>query len=256
MTNVSTELLIALFFFTAGLSYLKALSGLGAAGLLIPIYVWFGVPINEAKAYGLFANTTSLSGATFDNFRSGRIDLKLALPIIASSVLFAPVGAYISLFIPREMMMALFAAFLLYAGVNALRPTKRQSGTGSSEDRHPRLSHLLGIGVAAGLFSGLLGVGGGGVIAPLMLWLGCEAKKVAVITALAVPFSSVTGFMSYAVAGHASWLYVVVIGIAAMIAGYAGNKTMHGFLSERFIKYLIGIVSLLFAVKIIRGIVG
>jgi uncharacterized membrane protein YfcA len=256
MTNASTDLLIALFLFTAGLSYFKALSGLGAAGLLVPIYVWFGVPINEAKSYGLFANATSLSGATFDNFRSGRIDLKLGLPIIASSVLFAPVGAYISLFIPREVMMALFAAFLLYVGVNALRPKSQQSGNGCSEDRHPKLPHLLGIGTAAGLFSGLLGVGGGGVIAPLMLWMGCEAKKVAVITALAVPFSSITGFVSYAITGHASWLYLVVIGSAATIAGYAGNKTMHGFLPERIVKYLVGIVSLLFAIKIISDIVG
>lgn len=256
MTEVPIEVLIALCLFTAGLSYFKALSGLGAAGLLVPVYLWLGLPINEAKAYGLFANASSLSAATLDNLRAGRIDPKLGVPIILSSVLFAPVGAYISLFVPREVMMGLFAAFLLYAGINALRPTRQRAGEGCAKDRRPRLSLLLGIGVAAGLFSGLLGVGGGGVIAPMMLSLGCEAKKVAVITALAVPFSSITGFVSYAIAGHASWLLLILVGFSAVIAGFAGNKTMHGLLPEKAVKYLVAVISLLFAMKILSDLLG
>lgn len=251
MIDLSIELLFAFLLVSAGLSFLKALSGLGAAGILVPIYLWLGLSINEAKAYGLLANATSLTGATFDNLRAGRIDWKLGLPIIVASTLFAPIGAYLSLFIPKELMMGLFAAFLVYVGINALRPRKKSAGEGSQDGRRPMLLQLIGIGVAAGLFSGLLGVGGGGVIAPLMLWLGCEAKKVAVITALAVPFSSMTGFFSYAIAGHSAWVLIIVIGTAAAIAGYAGNRTMHGFLPERAVKYLIGVLSLLFATKII-----
>lgn len=254
MTDVSIGLLVALFLVTGVLSYLKALSGLGAAGQLIPIYLWLGLSINEAKAYGLLAVITSLSGATLDNFRSSRIDPKIGLPIIATCVPFAPVGAYLSLFIPTETMMALFAAFLVYVGINALRPKNRRPKPVSAPDRRPRLLTLMGIGTAAGLFSGLLGVGGGGVIAPLMLLMGCEAKKVAVITALAAPFAAVTGFFSYAITGHTSWVFVFIIGIAAATAGYVGNRTMHGVLSERVVKYLIGIVSLLFAAKIITDI--
>jgi uncharacterized membrane protein YfcA len=256
MTEVSLWILLAVVLLTAALSYFKALTGLGAAGLLVPVYMWLGFSINEAKAYALFANATSLSGATLDNFQARRIDLKLGLPIIVSSVLFAPVGAYISLFISAEVMMALFATFLIYVGINALRPRPKRNALGTADDIHPNLAQLLGIGVAAGLFSGLLGVGGGGVIAALMLWMGCDAKKVAVITALAVPFSSLSGFISYSIGGYAVLPYILAIGVAAAIAGYAGNKTMHGFLSERLVKYLIGIVSLLFAAKLIYDIMS
>ena len=256
MTDVSPGILIAVVLVTAALSYFKALSGLGAAGLLVPVYLWLGFSINEAKAYALFANATSLSGATLDNFQARRIDLRFGLPIIVSSVLFAPVGAYISLFFSADVMMALFAAFLVFVGVNALRQKPKPDGRGSANDFHPNLAQLSGIGVAAGLFSGLLGVGGGGVIAALMLWMGCDAKKVAVITALAVPFSSLSGFLSYSVGGYAVLPYILAIGVAAAIAGFAGNKTMHGFMSERLVKYLIGIVSLLFAAKLINDILS
>ncbi len=251
----SAYILGGIFLVTLGLSYFMALSGLGAAGLLVPIYLLFGFPINTAKAFALFANTLSLSAATFDNLRSNRIDVRLGLPIIISSFLFAPVGAYVSTFIEPKVMRLLFAAFLRYVGVNALLPKKWRRVRGrEDQDNHPRFSHLVGIGITAGLFSGLLGVGGGGVIAPLLLWMGSNAKKIAVITALAVPFSSFSGFVTYAAAGYVAWPVLATIGGAAFLAGFAGNKTLHSFLPERLVKYLFGIVSILLAHKILYDV--
>ena len=83
-----------------------------------------------------------------------------------------------------------------------------------------------------------------------MLWLGCNAKKVAVITALAVPFSSFSGFIAYAIGGHISWHILATIGVAALLGGFAGSKTMHSVLPDKFVKYTIAFVSLTFAAKI------
>lgn len=238
-----------IFIVTLGLSYFFALSGLGAAGLLVPIFHWFGFPINAAKSAALLANTVSLSAATFDNFRSKRIDVKLGVPIIVFSVLFAPLGAYVSTYIEKDLIMGLFAAFLVFAGINALIPREAQDKF--DQDRHPNISYLSVIGAFAGFLSGLLGIGGGGVIAASMLWMGCNAKKITVITALAVPFSSFSGFIAYAMGGHMSWPILATIGVAALLGGYAGNKTMHSVLPDKFIKYTIAFVSVLFAVKIV-----
>lgn len=118
--------LFLIFFVTSGLSYFFALSGLGAAGLLVPIFHWYGFPINTAKSAALLANTVSLSAATFDNFRSKRIDVRLGAPIIVFSFFFAPLGAYVSTFVGKDLVMWLFAAFLIFAGVNALVPREVQ----------------------------------------------------------------------------------------------------------------------------------
>ncbi len=83
-----------------------------------------GMPINSAKSVALLANTISLSAVTFDNFRANRLDLKLGLPIIIGSFVFAPVGAYISTFIDRDVVLWMFAIFLIYAGISALIPKK------------------------------------------------------------------------------------------------------------------------------------
>lgn len=240
--------LLLIFFITLGLSYFKALAGLGAAGVLMPILHWMGLPINAAKSAALLGNTISLGAATLDNLHAKRLEWKLGLPIIVSSILLAPLGAYLSTYVGREWIMGMFAAFLLFAGTNALVPRhQKQPG----KERHPRIIVLLLIGGVSGFVSGLLGIGGGGVISAAMLWRGCNPKKIMVVTALAVPFSSFSGFLAYAAGGHIAWPLLLTVASASLIGGVAGNKTSHMHLSKRTIKLTMGIVSLIVATKII-----
>ena len=245
--------LYAVFFVSLGLNYFFAMSGKGAAAFQMPIFVWLGMPINTAKSVALLANTLSLSAVTFDNFRASRLDLKLGLPIIIFSFLFAPIGAYLSTFIDRSVILWMFAIFLIYAGTTALIPKKVNAKT--CHDRHPKVVYLSIIGAIAGLVSGLLAVGGGGIISALMLLLGCKAKKISMITALAVPFASFSGFVTYALGGHISWSILLTVGIAALLGGYIGNKTAHSLLPDKVIKMGIGILSIVFALKIIFDLV-
>ena len=241
--------LYAIFFVTIGLNYFFALSGKGAAVFQVPIFVWLGMPINSAKSVALLATTISLSAVTFDNFRADRLDLKLGLPVIMGSFIFAPIGAYVSTFIEKDVVMWMFAIFLTYAGISALIPKKADAK--SCHDRQPKFVYLSVIGAIAGLVSGLLAVGGGGIISALMLLMGCQAKKISMITALAVPFASFSGFVTYAATGHISWPVLGTVAAAALLGGYLGNKTAHSILPDKVIKYVIGILSLVFAIKII-----
>ena len=120
------------------------------------------------------------------------------------------------------------------------------------EDR-PILS-LIGIGATAGFVSGLLGVGGGGVISPLMIMLGFNPKKVAVITAFVIPFSSLTGFIAYLAMGHFNALLVLPVGIAAYVGGYLGTHFMHMKLSPLAIRRVLAVMILILAFKIITKI--
>ncbi len=78
-------------------------------------------------------------------------------------------------------------------------------------------------GVGSGLLSGLLGVGGGGLISPLMIHQGFNPKKVATVTAFAGPFSSFTAFLAYATMGSVGWKVPFFAGAAAWVGGYLGT---------------------------------
>ena len=167
-----------------GLSFLFALGGVGSAIALVPTLQWIEVPLAIAKPTGLLVNTLSMTGASVSNIRQGRLDFRLGIPIIVSSFVLAPLGAWSSHFVPRSAVLAIFALFLLFSGLMLIFFRANRFEGQYREDR-PLLAPLL-IGAVAGYLSGLLGVGGGGLIAPLMILLGFNPMKVAVITAFVV----------------------------------------------------------------------
>jgi len=100
-----------------GLSFVFALGGVGAAVALVPVLHWYGLPLSVAKTTGLLTNTLSMTGASVDNIRKKRLDFRLGLPIIISSFIFAPVGAWSSHYIPKSVILGVFTLFLLFSGV-------------------------------------------------------------------------------------------------------------------------------------------
>jgi len=227
-------------------AFLFALGGVGAAIILIPILVSVGIPITTAKPVGLFYNTISLSGASITNIRNKRLDFKMGIPIIVFSFLFAIVGAYASQFIPTRFVLFLFIAFLIFSGLMFLF-FKRGQQTSFREDV-PILSLSL-IGVIAGLLSGLLGIGGGGIISPLMLMLGINPKKITTITAFVVPFSSFSGFLTYWSMGQVDWRLMLIVSIAGLGGASLGTVFMQKKLNPDSVKKILAIILLLMAGK-------
>ncbi|RLD12990.1 sulfite exporter TauE/SafE family protein [candidate division KSB1 bacterium] len=229
-------------------AFIFSLGGVGAAIILIPILISFGIPINMAKPIGLFYNTVSLSGASFSNIRNKRLDFKMGIPIIIFSFLFAILGAWLSKFIPTKIVLILFIAFLIFSGFMFLFFKGKHTDTFREEA--PILSLSL-IGALAGLLSGLLGIGGGGIISPLMLMLGINPKKIAAITAFVVPFSSFSGFLTYWSMGHVDWRLMLIISVAGIAGAGLGTMFMHKKLNPGSVKKILAVILLLMAVKMI-----
>ena len=110
---------------------------------------------------------------------------------------------------------------------------------------------MIGIGTAAGFVSGLLGVGGGGLVSPLMILLGFNPKKIAAITAFVVPFSSLTGFIAYWSMGHFNPALVLPVGFAAFAGGHLGTHLMQSRLSPQTVKKFLAIILLGLAIKML-----
>ncbi|WP_320169505.1 sulfite exporter TauE/SafE family protein [Maridesulfovibrio sp.] len=242
-------LTIAISLLSFALSFIFALGGVGSALVLIPTLVWLGIPFNLARPTGLFVNALSMSGATYSNFREKRLDLKLGIPIVVSSVAIAPLGAWVGHLLPGHYVMYAFIAFLCFSGLMMMFFKKSKYENQYREDR-PFTGPFL-VGVLAGFFSGLLGVGGGGIISPLMIMQGFNPKKVATVTAFSVPFSSITAFAAYALMGSISVRLLIFAGLAAWAGGYMGTGFMHNRMKPGTVKKCLGAVLLLLAARLL-----
>jgi len=229
-------------------SFIFSLGGIGSAIILVPVMVSMGIPINSAKPIGLFINTVSMTGASINNIKNKRLDFKMGTPIIIASFIFAIVGAYTSKFIPSNIIIIVFATFLTFSGLMFLFHKKKESDSYRTDSPYIKLTL---IGAFAGLLSGMLGIGGGGVISPLMLMLGLNPKKITAITAFVVPFSSLSGFLTYWAIGSVNWRLLIIATIAGTIGATLGTIFMQKKLNANTVKKILAIILLLMAVKII-----
>jgi uncharacterized membrane protein YfcA len=205
--SIAVLLILAVIAFLAGLggSYL----GVGGGVFLIPFMTLaLGVPIKVAIATSLIGVIATSSGAASVYVRDHLTNLRLAMFLEVATTLGAITGALVALRIPGEDLYLVFGIVVLYAAATMLRvrETARQrayqAGDETSLTKYLNLSSVyfdqedqgvyryrverplagFGISAAAGVFSGLLGVGGGFIKVPAMNVLMRVPMKAAVAT--------------------------------------------------------------------------
>ncbi len=226
------------------LSFVFALGGLGSAVALIPILVFTGISFKVARATGLFVNFLATGSLTIYNLKTGYLKFNGLVPMVIISILFAPLGAYVSNIINQRVIGIAFAIFLLFVGIMTFIPRKKKRF--KENINVPFFSIAGGLG---GFLSGLLGVGGGGIISPILYFVGYDPRLVARVTAFVVPFSSFIAFTVYARVCKLNLILLVTVSISAITAGYlAGHYSSHR-LNREHIKIVIGIIFLILGIK-------
>lgn len=240
-------ILTSLFvFFFSGL---MAMAGLGAALLFVPFFYYMGVPLGEAVPTALLLNAVSLSFASVNYFRNKLINWRLGLPLLIAAVVLSPLGARLTPHVNKELLLSMFAVFLLFAGGMMLfyQPRQRER----TLDPGAALATGLGVGGVAGFLGGLLGVGGGNIIVPVLNWLGLDAKVAVGTCALVVVFSSLSGFLGHVSLGGLDPMFIGLMALMAAGGSSVGSYLMMTKVSSSQLKRLIGVVLWLIAAKII-----
>jgi len=114
---------------------------------------------------------------------------------------------------------------------------------------------LLAIGVFAGFISGLVGVGGGVVIVPaLVFFLGLTQQQAqGTSTALfVIPIAFALSAWNYHKSGNINWSYAFIMLITFMAGSFFGSKLAIS-IDQNIIKKVFGVFLLLIAIKLISG---
>jgi len=233
-------------------SFVFSMGGVGTATIMVPVLVSFGIPLNVAKSTALFNNSISMMGASVSNFRNGRLDFKFSIPFILSSVVFASVGAYSSKYFSTEIILTLFIIFLVVSGLMFLFLGKKEDA--NYREDSPFLL-LFSVGTFAGFLAGLIGIGGGSVISPIMLMLGFNPKKTTTVTASVIPFSAFSGFLTYWIMGNINWVLIGTVSFFGILGASLGTSFMHKKLNPKAVKKVLAFVLLGMAAKMILKII-
>ncbi|HKJ92526.1 MAG TPA: sulfite exporter TauE/SafE family protein [Longimicrobiales bacterium] len=244
--------LIAVAF--VGVSFLFSMLGLGGALVYVPVLTWAGFPVKEvAIPLALLLNglTTLIALASYVQARL--VDWKGGLGMTAGAFVFAPVGAFASRFVSVRLLLGLFAVAVLVAAFRMLVMSGRPEPKDLMSLRR-RLVIGAAVGIFAGFVAGLLGVGGGFIMSPLLMWMGYETKKAVATSALAVTFSSFSGFAGHVAQGHFNVTLTAILAFAVLVGAFAGSRFMVRKAKSSRVKQVFAIVLFGIAAKLLFGI--
>lgn len=249
---------------------LLALTGAGGGILAVPLLV-FGVHLGVAQAGPIALMAVGMAAAigALLGLRAGIVRYKAALLIAGAGMLLSPVGLWLAGRIDNRWLSILFALVLLYVAWRTWRGTRTPAaGTAPAVApvcaRSPATNRFiwtrpcalaLGLsGTVAGLLSGLLGVGGGFVMVPVLKRYTDLTMQSVVATSLAViALVSVTGVAASAASGAIDWGIALPFSggaIAGMLVGRTVSARLAGPHLQMGFAAIAAIVALTMIVRV------
>ena len=235
------------FFLVAAILYSSV--GHGGASSYLAILVLAGFPRGAIAPTVLVLNVLVTLVGSINYFRAGHLDVRLLLPFILTSIPAAYVGG--SMRVSEETFALILGLTLLAAGLRLLVFTKAIS---PKQTLSPKLLFSVGlpVGFALGFLAGLIGIGGGIFLSPLLLLLGwADAKKTAAISAGFILLNSLSGLTAHVIKGSADWTLLGVLAITVLAGGGMGSYIGAFRLLPITLQRLLGLVLLIASVKLL-----
>ena len=243
-----SEIFILVPFFLLA-AFLYSSVGHGGASSYLAILVLAGYPREGIAPTVLALNILVTLLGTINYYRAGYFDARLLLPFILTSMPAAYLGG--SLHVSDRTLSMVLGLTLLAAGLRFVIFTKPVA----AKQLLPR-KLLFGVGLpvgfALGFLSGLIGIGGGIFLSPLLLVMGwADAKKTAALSAAFILLNSLSGLTAHVIKGAADWTLLGVLAITVLIGGGIGSYIGAFRLLPVTLQRLLGLVLLIASVKLL-----
>lgn len=273
--NMLELVLLPALAFSVGI--IAAMLGIGGGVFIVPALQL--LPLSNEFSPQVAAGTslvmvlfTALS-STFGYTRQRRISYRVGLLLATVTIPGAFVGAYTSEIIPEELLILVFAIFLLYVASRMiftyhLAPFDLQKHRKNCEIRtlvdsdgkvfkYVEDAKLgLPLSFIAGFFSGLLGIGGGAFMVSILHFVLCFPIHLAIATsAFTMIFTSTSGVATHLYLGNIRADYALILSIGvifgAQIGAYVAKR-----ISSKNLKRIFGVVLVLISLRMIFEFLG
>jgi hypothetical protein len=227
--------------------------GLGGGLLFSPLFALLGFEKSMVASTSLFLNLVGAASAAGIYMRRGMIDFTVALPLLAAA-LSAPLGALTTQKIDTETFMLVLAVIVAFGAIRMFIAPKgqaiaKQTSTGT------KVVGSAVIGLAVGFMAGLVGIGGGVFIVPLLIYvLKVPTKTAAASNTFIVCFSSLTGFATHASVSSIDWSFILLAAVFSFAGGQVGSRLMATKLQGRTVRLIFAGVLLIMSGRLLSKV--
>ncbi len=241
--------LISLFFIVA---ILYSSVGFGGGSSYLAILALTGIVFTQIRATALLCNIVVVSGNVFFFIQQKKLNFKRVIPLVLLSIPFAFLGGKLK--ISQHLFFILLGFTLLFAAITMWLSKKIVS---SNEDKNKsKTLKNISFGGFIGFISGMVGIGGGIFLAPLLHLTNWDTpKKIAATASLFILVNSIAGLIGqYSNPDfNIDWNLTSILLLTVFIGGQIGSRISNNFLTPIQLKkataILIAFVSIRILVK-------
>lgn len=234
-------LLLSLFIFLVAGLYASVGHG-GASGYLA-LMTLLSMPIATIKPVALMLNIAVSLIAFIQFYRSGFFNKKLFIPLAIASVPAAYAGGLLS--IDPHLYKQLLGGLLFISAVRLAIPLKKEVIV----VQHFNIVLVVMIGASIGFLSGMIGIGGGIILSPLLILVRySDVKTTSGISALFIFVNSIAGLlgqMNQGIEFSSSMSVMIAVAIAGgLIGSYIGARQLNISMLKKVLAVVLFIASL------------
>jgi uncharacterized membrane protein YfcA len=240
---MAIELFYSILFLVA---FLYAAVGHGGASGYLALMALYGVAPEEMKPTALMLNLFVSLTSFIQYYRGGYFLKRLFLPIAAASIPMAFIGGMIT--VEENIYKRVLGILLLF-------PVMRFFFFKNIDDKDLKISNTIiamATGAIVGLLSGMIGIGGGIILSPILLLLQwTNQKQTAAVSAAFIFVNSIAGLGGMLTKGISfnsnMVMYIVVAFAGGLLGAYFGSKKFN----QNILKYVLASVLLLASYKLL-----
>lgn len=235
---------------------LGALLGIGGGMVIVPllVFAWDYEPQLAIGTSVLVVLMNAVSG-TWGYIRQKKACVDAALKFAVATVPGAFLGSYAAEYLQGRLFYLVFGAFFVLAAVNMYRKANQEAAGKTAGEVPEVYNWKLGVlcGVGVGFLASILGIGGGIVHVPFMVYVLNFPVHVAIATSTCIlAVSSLAGLVSHAMLGHIVWTSGLAIGAGAFI-GAQGGVALAQRLQSGILMKLASVLVLITGIKFLMN---
>tara|TARA_B100000427_G_scaffold20310_1_gene15477 strand:- start:508 stop:1257 length:750 start_codon:yes stop_codon:yes gene_type:complete len=240
-------IILSILFFVTALIYSSV--GFGGGSTYLALLLLFGIPYHIFPVIALACNIIVVSGNSFNYIRAGNLNIKLLLPYLIGSIPFAFIGGSIQ--IEKELFEIILFFVLGIAGILLLINFKSYGENSSNYKNLPIIISTL-IGVVLGFISGIVGIGGGIFLSPILyLFRAANPKYITTSVSLFILINSLFGIFGQLTKNQnlfeiKDYLFLL---LAVFVGGQIGNFLNLKLFSTKILALVTSILVIFIAIR-------